>query len=87
MCNWAHYRFRQLLLAKAELFPWCTLLVCDEAYTSKTCGECGELHAKLGAAKTFRCPHPGCGYKADRDVSAARNILLRYLTREVGSPA
>ena len=24
----------------------------------------------------MRCPHPGCGYVADRDISAARTPLL-----------
>lgn len=83
MCNWSHYGFRQLLLNKAELFPWCKIIVCDEAYTSKTCGRCGLLHEKLGSNKNFLCP--SCKYNADRDISAARNIMLRYLTLEVGS--
>ncbi len=30
---WSHYAFRQRLLSKAELFPWCTVIVCNEAYT------------------------------------------------------
>lgn len=84
MCTWSHFRFRQRLLHTAELYPWCTIVVCDEQYTSKTCGACGRIHATLGSNKTFCCP--ACGYTADRDISAARNILLRYLTREkIGS--
>ena len=66
------------LLAKAELYPACRVIVCDEAYTSKTCGQCGAINRKLGGSKVFRCKP--CGYTADRDASAARNILLRYLT-------
>ncbi len=85
MCTWAHYRFQQTLLNKAELFPWCTVVVCDEHHTSKTCGACGQINSSLGSKKTFDCA--SCGYSADRDVSAARNILLRYLTREkIGFP-
>lgn len=80
MCTWSHYAFRQRLLHKAELFPWVKIVECDEAYTSKTCGSCGFIHNKLGGSKTFKCP--SCGYRADRDISAARNILIRYLTRE-----
>lgn len=82
MLTWAHYAFRAMLKAKAELFPWVTIVECDEAYTSKTCGQCGVLHHKLGGAKTFRCK--SCGYVADRDISAARNILLRYLSLHCG---
>jgi putative transposase len=78
MLTWSHYKFRQMLISKADLFPWCKVIICDEPYTSKTCGQCGEIHKKLGSSKTFRCPT--CDYKADRDASAARNILLRYLT-------
>jgi putative transposase len=85
MCTWAHFRFRQMLLSKAELYPWCQVIICDEHYTSKTCGRCGTLNQTLGAKKTFNCG--ACGYEADRDISAARNILLRYLTRsEIGHP-
>ena len=82
MCTWAHFRFRQRLNEKAELYPWCKVIECDEAFTSKTCGGCGHIHAKLGSSKTFICPK--CGYEADRDGSASRNILLRYLTKNFG---
>lgn len=78
MLTWSHYAFRAMLKEKAELFPWVTIVECDEAYTSKTCGQCGTIHTTLGGAKTFRCK--ACNYVADRDISAARNILLRYLS-------
>ncbi len=68
-------------LSKAEMFPWVNVVVVDEAYTSKTCGSCGELNNKLGGNKVFKCNH--CGLIADRDLHAARNILLRYLTRNI----
>ncbi len=56
MCTWSHYPFRQRLLSQAELFPWCTVIVCNEACTPKTCGQqCGPLHNKLGSSKTFLC--------------------------------
>jgi putative transposase len=78
MLTWSHFSFRETLKAKAELFPWVNIVECDEQYTSKTCGHCGTLHHKLGSSKTFHCP--SCNYVADRDISAARNILLRYLS-------
>ena len=80
MLNWAHYRFRQRLVSMAELYPWCRVILCDEPFTSKICGQCGELHHNVGSSKTFKCPSRTCGYHADRDASAARHILLRYLT-------
>ena len=78
MLTWSHYAFREMLKAKAELFPWVKVVECDEAYTSKTCGCCGVIHQTLGGSKVFKCK--ACKYVADRDINAARNILLRYLS-------
>lgn len=78
MLTWSHYRFQQRLLQKTREFTRCNVIICDEAYTSKTCGSCGCLHDKLGGSKVFHCP--SCHVKLDRDVNGARNILLRYLT-------
>jgi putative transposase len=80
MLTWCHYAFRNTLKSKAELHPWCRIVEVGEAYTSKTCEECGNIHKKLGSSKVFKCP--SCGYVADRDLHAAKNILLRYLTIE-----
>lgn len=77
MLTWRHYQFRQYLIAKAELHG-CTVVVCDEPYTSKTCSCCGNIHSKLGGSKVFKCPK--CSVTMDRDVNGAKNILLRYLT-------
>ena len=75
MMTWAHYQFKQRLLFKRQEYPWCKVVICDEAYTSKTCGRCGALHQKLGGNKTFKCP--SCCLVLDRDVNGARNILLK----------
>jgi transposase len=45
----------------------------SEHYTSKTCGRCGVL-VDVGSSETFVCR---CGYVADRDLNAARNIYIR----------
>lgn len=74
----SHYKFRELLKAKAQTFSGCTLIICDEQYTSKTCGNCGNLHASLGKSKVYSCCK--CGKVFDRDINAARNILIRFLT-------
>lgn len=78
MLTWSHYRFREILKTKAELHHNVEVIECSEAFTSKTCGCCGELNVKLGSSKVFRCGK--CGYEADRDINGARNILLRHLT-------
>lgn len=77
MLTWSHYRFRQRLLHKSREYD-CKVIVCDEAYTSKTCGICGVLNQSLGGRKTFVCSC--CKSVLDRDANGARNILLRYLS-------
>ena len=75
MITWSHYQFQQRLITKAE--EWgVRVILCDESYTSRTCGACGLLRPKF-SSKTFKCPH--CHSVLDRDVNAARNILLRAL--------
>jgi putative transposase len=78
MLTWSHYGFRQLLKNKAELHPWVHVIETEEPYTSKTCGKCGVINNSLGGNKTFTCK--SCGFKADRDINGARNIMLRYLS-------
>jgi len=78
MLTWSHYQFRQRLLDKAREYPWCRVVIVDEAYTSKTCTHCGALHPSLGKSKTFDCPK--CHVVLDRDANGARNILLKFLT-------
>lgn len=47
-----------------------------EEYTSKTCGNCGEINYKLGSSETFWC---SCGLIAHRDLHAARNIYMKWV--------
>ena len=72
--TWGHYNFRQILLNKASKRLNCKVNICTEEYTSKTCGGCSVINYKLGRSETFSCP--SCGLKIDRDINAARNILL-----------
>lgn len=84
MLTWSHFRFRLRLLHKQTEYPWCRVIVTDEAYTSKTCGKCGLIHQKLGGNKIFKCPH--CGSRCERDIHAARNIFLRLLSKILVQP-
>ena len=49
MLGWAHYRFRQRLVAKAEEFG-VRIIIQNEAYTSKTCSWCGK-NQKIGGLR------------------------------------
>lgn len=76
MLTWSHYRFKQLLIALAKR-SGVLVVETNEAYTSKTCGKCGHVHARLGGNKIFKCPE--CGYIADRDANGAFGIMLKAL--------
>ena len=71
------YQFKQRLIETSVFYPGVVIKSGSEAYTSKQCGQCGVLNDGLGASEVFKCPK--CGLKADRDLHAARNILLRHL--------
>jgi transposase len=70
-------QFRRRLIETASYYVGATIIQGSEAYTSKQCGQCGTLNDNLGSSETFTCPH--CNARGDRDVHAARNILLRFL--------
>ena len=74
-----HYLFQQRLRAKCKLRQ-CTLDICTEEYTSKTCGRCGCLN-NVGSKDVFSCGK--CGLIIDRDVNGARNIAVKRL-KEMG---
>jgi IS605 OrfB family transposase len=76
--QWSHYKFRQVLKEKAELYSWCQVIEVPEEYTSKTCGCCGNVDSNLGGSKVYECKK--CGFTIDRDVNGARNILLKFLS-------
>lgn len=68
----SHYKFRQHLINKANEYG-CQIKVVTEEYTSKTCTKCLKISEKYNKRQK-ECDH--CGYKIDRDVNGARNILL-----------
>ena len=77
MMSWAHARFRNRLLSKAEEFGKIIITSVSEAYTSKTCSHCGYIKRNLGGNKVFRCD--GCGLRINRDLNGAQGIFLRAL--------
>ena len=56
------------------------LIVPSEAYTTKTC-ICGAQN-DIGSSKLYTCSH--CGYKMDRDLHGAQNVMLRTVFMQVG---
>ena len=72
----SHYKFKELLKHKMMVRKG-ILIECTEEYTSKTCGNCGIHNPNLGSKKVFECPN--CKMSFDRDINAARNILIKNL--------
>ena len=65
--------FQQLLAYKAEEAGTRVVTV-NPAHTSQVCSACGAVVEKDLSVRVHVCPE--CGYTADRDVNAARNILF-----------
>jgi putative transposase len=78
MMTWSHYLFRTRLLDKIKKYKDVKCEIVDEAYTSKTCVNCGHIHEKLGGNRVFSCPQ--CKIRYGRDHGAAKGILLRFLS-------
>lgn len=53
----------------------------DPRYTSQTCPECGVIEPKALSRREHRCP---CGCVEDRDVAAAKVVLLRAVVQDRG---
>ena len=74
MLSLSHFNFKQLLCNMGDS-RGCKVIICSEAYTSKTCGNCGNLNSRLGGKREFNCPK--CNIVIDRDYNGARNIYIR----------
>ncbi len=66
--------FLDILEEKAERAGHQVVRV-NPRFTSQNCHNCGEIVQKSLSVRTHICPF--CGYVADRDVNAAKNILNR----------
>jgi len=72
-----HYKFRQHLISKAEEYG-CKIDVVTEEYTSKTCGNCGNMSDNYDD-RTKMCPR--CKIRINRDINGSRNILIKNIGR------
>jgi putative transposase len=66
--------FLDILSEKAERAGHAVIRV-NPRFTSQKCFKCGEIVQKSLSVRTHICPF--CGFVADRDVNAAKNILLK----------
>jgi putative transposase len=82
MCTWSHFRFQEIINAKAKRYG-CLIVSCTEYYTSKTCSHCGYIDHQLKGEREYMCK--SCTSILDRDINAAKNILLKYWNESVKS--
>lgn len=75
MMNFSFYKFKQRLEHKCKLLRHCNVTIVNEAYTSQTCGYCGNL--KKTSDEIITCS--SCNKIFDRDVNGSRNIYLKYV--------
>lgn len=71
LLNLGHGKALSLLKTKVKE-RGCQLMIPTEAYTTQTCSNCGHLN-KCGGDRIYKC---GCGYRAERDLHGAQNVLL-----------
>lgn len=72
----SHNKFRTILQQKSEQYGTNVHLVC-EGYTSRTCGKCGNVKV-IGLERIYNCSNKSCNAELDRDINAARNILIKH---------
>jgi transposase len=77
--------FANMLAYKAE-GAGCRVVFVDPKDTSKMCSRCGDIRDNLTLwERNYNCPN--CGLSTNRDLNAARNILLRATPGQGGSNA
>lgn len=78
MLTWSHCAFKRRLVDAARRYGDVKVRICNESFTTKTCGSCGFVWEGMTLAdRTFRCER--CGMESTRDGNAARNVGLRAL--------
>ena len=77
MNMFSFYSFKQKLKQRFSAYDNKEVIIVDESYTSCTCGRCGQYNNVKGQ-ETYSCSK--CNLVIDRDISGARNILIKNLT-------
>lgn len=78
MLQLSHYKFRTKLEEISRWYADRKVILINESYTSKTCGNCEILNENLKGATIFTCSK--CNYREDRDINGSRNMLIKILS-------
>lgn len=81
--SWSYAQLRSFVTYKAEE-RGCTVIAVDPRQTSQRCCRCGHVHKRNRPTQSvFRCRE--CGYQANADLNASRNVAWKYLAG-IGMP-
>ncbi len=78
MACYRHCGFLKRLKDKTREFSRTKMFEVFEDYTSKTCTNCGYIDNNLSNKDLYDCSR--CSVKVERDITGARNIMLKHLT-------
>lgn len=79
LSSYRHCSFVNRLLEKTREYKNCNVIEVNEAFTSKTCSNCGYQDDFLNNKNVYNCRQ--CNVKIGRDTNAAKNVMLRYFTK------
>lgn len=79
MASLRHCKFLERLIDKTREYACTKVYEVNEAFTSKTCSNCGYQKENLGNKDEYDCDN--CNLKIGRDINASKNIMLRYFTK------
>ncbi len=79
MASLRHCSFIDRLHNKAREYTFVKVYEANEAFTSKTCSNCGNVKDDLKNNDIYKCNE--CLVVLERDINASRNIMLRFLTK------
>ncbi|SHH54400.1 zinc ribbon domain-containing protein, partial [Tepidibacter thalassicus] len=72
--NWGLGKLKTFLTYKAKLHDVKVVYI-NEAYTSKTCSNCGNQKSMELSKRVYKCK---CGMTLDRDINSSINIFNKY---------
>lgn len=81
LASWSHCAFSDRVSYKTRQYNNCRVFEVQEDYTSKTCSHCGFLKSKDDKIKDRIYNCQSCHNVFDRDINAAKNIMLKFLTK------
>jgi len=64
---------------ESKEYPWCQVIIVNEAYNSKISGKCGQINSALGGRRTFHSVARTVRCAVIKMSTGDRNTLLRFL--------